>query len=99
MVVAVIPGAEAVSAPCVAPDLEPEPDELQAASTIAADARVAIAAMAWCVLFIWCLLPGVRWPARAGAGDRKARPHAARPGRTSGARHPGSPSGRAASPR
>src|SRR5215468_1874614 len=64
---AVIPGADAVAAP---EDDEDEPELPPQPAAIIATAAVA-ATMAGvrtrCDLFMWCLPPGVRWPADAGA--------------------------------
>jgi hypothetical protein len=63
--VAVMPGADAVAAP----EDEDGVDELPqpAAITAAATAAAAMAGVrSRCDLFMWCLLPGVRWPADAG---------------------------------
>src|ERR1700722_1486586 len=103
MVVAVMPGADAVSAPLVLPDPDPLPPELQALTT---RARAATAARAgrparW-DLFIVSLLPGVRrLEHEAGELGRAARGGRARAGGRpgagpAGAGHPGSRWGRRA---
>src|SRR5580704_972137 len=95
MVVGVMPGADAVSAPLVLPDPDPLPPELQALTT---RARAATAARAgrparW-DLFIVSLLPGVRrLEHEAGELGRAAR-RAAR-GRPSRRRPPWMPLGKA----
>src|SRR5580704_16513511 len=68
MVVAVIPGAEAVSALLLLPDDEPEPLEPQPAAISATAATPAAAtSMDLCGVLMSCLPSGVHWPASAGA--------------------------------
>src|ERR1700730_3271533 len=104
MVVAVMPGADAVSPPLVLPDPDPLPPELQALTTIARAATAARAGrLARWDLFISSLLPGVRWlereagdPGRA-AREGRARQAGGRPGAgRAGAGHPGCRRGRGA---
>src|SRR5580704_2820340 len=100
MVVAVMPGADAVSAPLLLPDPDPLLPELQALTTRARAATVARAGrpVRW-DLFISSLLPGVRRleheagdlgrAARAGRAPRAGgQPGAALAG-PAGAGHPG----------
>src|SRR5579862_509598 len=95
--VLVMPGADAVS-----PELLGLPDEElglepQAAATIASTASPATAAACnRCDLFMWCLPPGVHWPASAGARRSRGVRCAAPPARRAGAARPGFPTGTAA---